>query len=290
MRDSAGQMIAGLASININPDSSRMRTLPPRTAMLAIACRTVAFWLGGAILPLAAFGQIHAQSVRDIEVEDHRGDVLFRLPNDFGDGMREQVEPTGPTTFGFVPGHYYSSNYSSRVIKEYNGAGIAIASYTLPSALGEEVRGLAFGSDGLLYATVSRGSSGCAVLALRSDGTVAASYTWPVDVTGSNLMYGRIAMDNQYLYLCGAGGLTRFLLGDPSSGTSIYSGNSIYDVKPLPNGHLFVAFSGNIDEITTTGALVRHVTPYPFSILVDVCGIEYNPATNILFCNASGAH
>ena len=199
----------------------------------------------------------------------------------------EPPTPT-PTTFAFIPGHYYSSNYSSRVIKEYDGAGIGIASYTLPSGLGEEVRGLAFGSDGLLYATVSRGSSGCAVLALRSDGSVAMSYTWPVNVTGSDLTYGKIAMDNQYLYLCGSGGLTRFLLGNSSSGTSIYTGNSIYDVKPLPNGHLFVVFSGNIDEITTSGALVRHVTNYPFSILVDARGIEYNPTTNILFVTHYG--
>jgi N-acetylneuraminic acid mutarotase len=199
----------------------------------------------------------------------------------------EPPTPT-PTTFGFVPGHYYSSNYSSRIIKEYDGAGINISSYTIPPALGEEVRGLTFGADGLLYATVSRSSSGCAVLALRSDGSVAMSYTWPDNFTGGDITLGKIAMDNRYLYLSGVRGLLRFLLGDPSSGTSISTGRPICDVKPLPNGNLFVAFSGNIDEITTSGALVRHVTPYPFSALNDVRSMEYNPATNILFVTHLG--
>jgi hypothetical protein len=184
-----------------------------------------------------------------------------------------------PTTFGFVPGHYYTSNYSSLVIKEYDGTGNIVGSYTFPSASGEEVRGLAFGADGLLYATVSRGSAGSSVLALQSDGTVVASYTGPS--VANNLVYGKIAMDNRYLYFCGGGGgtLIRFLLGNSSSGTPIYTGNQIYDVKPLPNGNLFVLLGDNV---------VRHVTSYPFSILVDARSMEYNPATNILFVTHFG--
>ncbi len=131
---------------------------------------------------------------------------------------------SSPTTFGFVPGHYYTSNYSSRVITEYDGFGTVVASYTVPSTLGQEVKGLAFSPDGLLYAAVSYGFSGFTVLALRSDGSVAASY----EGTGSiaaNLSHGKIAMDNQYLYVSGSGQLTRFRLGDPSSGTTIYGGS-----------------------------------------------------------------
>ena len=191
-----------------------------------------------------------------------------------------------PTTFAFRPGHYYTSNYSSRLIREYDGTGTAIASYTVPPALGEEVKGLAFGADGLLYATVSRGSSGCAVLALRSDGNVAASYTWPIDVTGGNIGYGKIAMDNQYLYLCGGNSLTRFLLGEPLSGTTIYPG--IYDVKPLPNGHLFVASQSSVDEITSDGVFVRRIQLTSGGFFNDIQGIEYNPATNVLFVTHLG--
>jgi hypothetical protein len=271
------------------PHLPPMKKLTLRAVVSAIACHTITFYFCGAFLPMVAFG--HGRSPNDNvprgTLVDRLGNVLVRPSASLGEDLHGEAV-TGPTTFAFVPGHYYTSNYFSRVITEYDGTGAVVGSYTLPSDQGEEVRGLAFGADGLLYATVSRGSSGSAVLALRSDGSVAVSYTWPVNVTGSNVTYGKIAMDNQYLYLCGAGGLTRFLLGDSSSGTSIYTWNSIYDVKPLPNGHLFVVFSGNVDEITTSGALVRHVTSYPFSVLVDAHGIEYNPATNILFVTHLG--
>ena len=280
--------------------------------MLAIACRTIAFHLGGAILPIVALGQVHGQSAADIgvgvpapwqpdllagqaandntppgPVVDRFGNVLFRPSNSFGERTRKDAGPMGPTTFAFVPGHYYTSNYFSLVITEYDPTGTVVGSYTVPSALGEEVRGLAFGADGLLYATLSRGSSGFAVLALESDGTVAASYAGSV-YTAGNLSYGKIAMDNQYLYVCGQDVLTRFLLGDPSSGTTIYTENQIYDVKPLPNGHLFVASAYDVDEITNSGAFVRRIQLTGGQSFTDIRGIEYNPATNILFVTHLG--
>jgi hypothetical protein len=150
------------------------------------------------------------------------------------------------------------------------------------------VKGLAFGADGLLYAAVSRGSSGFTVVALRSDGSVAASYDG-TDYIFTNLSLGKIAMDNQYLYVCG-GVITRFNLGDTSSATPIYGGG-IYDVKPLPNGHLFVALQSWVDEITTGGAFVRRIelTGGGFgTYFTDIRGIEYNPATNILFVTHLG--
>ncbi len=70
--------------------------------------------------------------------------VLFRSSDQI-EGTSEGVGPMAPTGFGFVPGHYYSSNYSSRVITEYDAGGAVVGSYTVPSTLGEEVRGLAFG-------------------------------------------------------------------------------------------------------------------------------------------------
>jgi hypothetical protein len=187
-----------------------------------------------------------------------------------------------------VPGHYYTSNYFSRVIKEYDSTGFLVGSYTVPSALGEEVRGLAFGPDGLLYVAVSRGSSGFTVVALRSDGNVAASYMGSAFVAG-NLSYGKIAMDNQYLYVAGGGWLTRFLLGDPSSETMIYG--DTWDVKPLPNGNLFAVQQSWVDEITTSGAFVRRIelTGGGFDDhFTDIRGLEYNPATNILFVTHLG--
>ena len=217
-------------------------------------------------------------------VVDRFGDVLFRPSNSFGEATREEIGSMVPTAFAFVPGHYYTSNYFSLVIREYDPTGTFVGSYTVPSALGEEVRGLAFGADGRLYATLSRGTSGFAVLALESNGNVTASYAGPAYMAGE-LYYGKIAMDNQYLYVCG-GVLTRFLLGDPLSGTTIYAG--VVDVKPLPNGHLFVALETKVDEITTSGAFVRRIQLTGGQYFNDIRGIEYNPETDILFVTHLG--
>jgi hypothetical protein len=218
---------------------------------------------------------------------DHWGNVLFHPPDNLGQASGESSRLDTPNTIAFVPGHYYTSNYFSLVITEYDSAGAVVGSYTVPSALGAEVRGLAFGADGLLYATLSRGGSGFAVLALRNTGEVVASYAGPV-YTGGNLSFGKIAMDNQYLYVCGQDVLTRFTLGNPSSGTTIYTANQIYDVKPLPNGHLFVASAYYVDEITSSGGFVRRIQLTGGQSFTDIRGIEYNPATNILFVTHLG--
>jgi hypothetical protein len=250
------------------------------------------FTINAATLLIAALGQVHGQSPNDTTppgpMVDRFGNVLVRPSESFGGGTRKGAGSMGPTTFAFVPGHYYTSNYFSLVITEYDGTGAVVGSYTVPSAQGEEVRGLAFGADGLLYTVVSRGSSGFTVIALRSDGNVAASYMGSAFVAG-NLSYGKIAMDNQYLYVAGGGWLTRFRLGDPSSETMIYG--DTYDVKPLPNGHLFAAAQSSVDEITTSGAFVRRIelTGGGFDDhFTDIRGVEYNPATNILFVTHLG--
>ena len=44
--------------------------------------------------------------------------------------------------------------------------------------------------------------------------------------------------------------LTRFYIGNPSSGTTIYSNNQIFDVEILPSGNLLVASAYEVNEIT----------------------------------------
>ena len=194
---------------------------------------------------------------------------------------------TAYADFSFVPGDYYTSNYFSRDITQYNSSGTVVGSFTLPSTLGDEVRGLAFGPDNLLYATVVRGS-GFAVLALNSSGTVQQTYPGSVYVFG-NLSYGKIALDNQYIYVAGQNLLTRFTFGQPNSGTSIYTNNQIFDAKPLPNGHLLVASAYEIDEITNSGTFIRSIPLVgDDNSYTDIRGIEYDPATNTLFVTELG--
>src|SRR5215471_262875 len=155
----------------------------------------------------------------------------------------------------FTQGHIYAANYFSRTILEYQSDGSFLGSLTLPSSAGDEVRGLAFGPDGLLYATVVRNST-AAVLALHSDGSIQQTYPFSVYV-GGNLSYGKLAVDATNIYVGGQNSLTKFQIGNPSSASTIYTNNQIYDVKIMPSGNLLVASNYYVQEITNSGQLVQ---------------------------------
>ena len=190
--------------------------------------------------------------------------------------------------FSLSSGDYYSANYFSNIITQYDSAGNIVGSYTLPAEYGSQVKGLTFGPDNLLYATTVT-DAGFSVIALDGAGNVQQTYSGTVYING-NLSYGKISTDSNYLYVSGQNVLTRFLLGDPSSGTVIYSDNQIYDSVPLPNGNLFVAAAYSVQEITINGALVRTFTLLggDNSTINDIRGIEYNQATNDLFVTELG--
>lgn len=188
----------------------------------------------------------------------------------------------------FAQGDYYSADYFSRTITQYDVNGAVVGSLTLPSSYGSGIQGLTFGADGLLYATLVRDANGCAVLALDGSGGVHQTYASPV-YTAGNLSFGKIAIAGNYLYLAGQDQLTRFVLGDPNSGTVIYTNNQVFDVKPLPSGNLFVASAYSISEITTNGTVVRNILLHgDDNSFTDIRGIEYNPATNDLFVSELG--
>jgi hypothetical protein len=187
--------------------------------------------------------------------------------------------------FGFVPGNYYSSAYGSRTITEYNPSGSSVGTFTIPSAQGDDIRGIAFGPDGMLYATAVRGS-GFAVLAIDSSGAVRQTYATSSVYLGGDVAYGKIAVDSQYIYVAGPSQVTRFSVGSPSSGTSIYSTSSqVYDMDILPSGNLLVASYSQINEITAAGAQVRCVAS---GFVNNIHGVEFDPATNSLFVTAFG--
>ena len=118
-------------------------------------------------------------------------------------------------------------------------------------------------------------------MALDSSGAVQATYTGSLTVC-CNITYGKIALDNKYIYVAGGNSLTRFELGNPTSGSVIYTENQIYDVKPLPNGNLFVATAYDVDEITTSGDFVRRIA-LTTNFFTDIRALEYDASTNILF-------
>jgi hypothetical protein len=193
------------------------------------------------------------------------------------------IAQTAYGTFGYDPGNYYSANYFSRTITEYNPSGGVVGSFTVPAAQADEIRGIAFGPDGLLYATAVRGS-GFAVLAIDSSGAVRQTYAQSSVYLAGNISYGKIAVDNQHIYVAGAHQVTRFDKGNPSSGVSIYQNNQLFDVDLLPNGNLLAASAYEIHEITPTGTSVRSIPGY----FVDIRGVEYDPTSNNLFVTELG--
>jgi hypothetical protein len=137
---------------------------------------------------------------------DGRGNVLFRPLNHYDQGSKEQAGSTAPGTIAFVPGHYYTSNFFQSVITEYDNNGAVVGSYTFPPSVTDDVRGIAFGPDNLLYVAMSR-SAGDAVVAIDNSGTIHMTYTGNLSLC-CNLSYGKLAFDNEFLYVAGNNQLT----------------------------------------------------------------------------------
>src|SRR5215469_1370684 len=195
--------------------------------------------------------------------------------------------------FTFTPGHLYGTGYTPDII-EYSETGAVLGSLTVPSLVAEdELLGIVFGRDRFLYAVKANPFNvpGFSVLVLDSSGTVHKTYTY-TNAFFNYESYGKIALDQQYIYVAGDTSLFRFTLGDPNSGVPIYYnlGYGVFDVKTLPNGHLFVAYAYGVDEITNTGAIVRSIPLIGGmgQFWGDVRGIEYDPAINKLFATQLG--
>ena len=195
----------------------------------------------------------------------------------------------------FTPGHIYSTYTDSPVVGdirqrniiEYDTSGTVLGRVVIPSlAQRDVIKGIAFGPDGLLYGVKINDPNygGFAVLVLNSSGATHHTYMYR-GANSFDVFDGKIAVDQQYIYVAVGSDLVRFTIGDPNSGVSIYTQSqfSVLDVKILANGHLFVASDYQVDEITNDGTLVRTVVSNHGIDFVDITGIEYDPVTNKLF-------
>ena len=168
--------------------------------------------------------------------------------------------PNANAGFSFTPGHLYSTWTTGKTtnVVEYSDGGTFLASLTIPSLLqDDELRGISFGPDGLLYAVmVHFADSGYQVLALDSSGTVHQTYRMEGIYIFGGGSYGKIAIDEHgNMHVAGGSALVHFTIGDPNSGkVLLYSkAPQVEDVNVLPSGHLFVAWDFGVDEITSTG-------------------------------------
>lgn len=186
----------------------------------------------------------------------------------------------------FIPNDFYTTHYSSNTINHFDSSGTMVDSVAIPDPLAEDIRGLAFGPDGLLYAVAER-DSGFAVLALDANGDVQQTYTYTTNYIGGNSSYGKIAFDNQnQFYVGGGGGLVSFDVGSPTSGALIHN-EGTYDVEALPSGNLILVTSNDLIEITNSGSLVRNIDPVGITF-TENRGVEYDPSTNNIFVTMLG--
>jgi hypothetical protein len=183
--------------------------------------------------------------------------------------------------FSFIPGNFYGTQ--GRDVVSYNPSGGPAGSVTLPG--GNELRGLAFGPDGLLY-VVSVDGDGVEVRAINGIGQVQQSYKYSAWI-GGNISWGKIAFDRDgYFYVGALHGIVRFQIGATQSGGYVPGTDGpfgIYDLDVLPSGNLLVADSYNINEITRDGASVRH-----FTSLTEIRGVAYDSATNQVYATELG--
>jgi hypothetical protein len=177
---------------------------------------------------------------------------------------------------------FTADSMGSNQVSHYSASGSYLGAFTV-GGVGDDVRGMAFDNNGWMYAVRSVGT-GLGVTAIDSDGVVHGQYSASSYVLG-NLSYGAIAMANDgKFYVASQNSLFAFTPG-VAQGTAIYSNNQVHDVKVLPNGNLMVLSAYALDEITTSGTLVRHVsTPW----LVDARGLEFDAANNDIYISMLG--
>lgn len=203
------------------------------------------------------------------------------------------TSPLAALALTFTPGHFYSTSDSE--INEYTSSGTWVSSLSSPE---DDLRGLAFGSDGLLY-VVHAGdpfSSPARVDALDASGSVVRSYAFAGSVWG-NISYGKIGFDasGQNFYVGTADGLYRFDVAAPAG--SLFMDVEAFDLEALPNGDLLVGSAyalsrydgtgqllGSISTLADPNGLTGDSSPY----LVDVRGVEYDAATDTTFVTMLG--
>jgi len=196
----------------------------------------------------------------------------------------------------FANGDYFTSFdqlHDTKTIHEYSPQGFGqVGSLTIltPSPY-DDLEGVAFGPDGLMYAVVDPFdvSAGLTVLALDRFGNVHQRYS-----TTSYRATGNVFVDGQHIYVAAGVGLVRFDIGNPSSAQLIYSNRlgSVWDMSPEPNGNMFVAWEYGIDEISSNGTVLRSF-PSVFTgggtlSYTDIRGIAFDPATNDLYVSVLG--
>lgn len=182
----------------------------------------------------------------------------------------------------FTPGHFYATNYSSTTITEYDWSGDVVESLDLSLASSDDLRGVAFGPDNLLYVTAAN-LSGFDVHAINEQGGIEHTYTYPGWIAG-NISLGKLAFgDNGHFYVGESEGIIRFDMGDYSSGERIAVLDRVFDLEVMPNGNLLAMANYDLFEVDAEGNTLRTIAGF-----TDGRGVEFDPQENAIYASSLG--
>lgn len=184
-------------------------------------------------------------------------------------------------TFGFVPGHYYttSSGIYDPTINEFDSSGQLIATLPMPDVY--ELQSLAFGPDGDLYVNVFQSTESgldAEILAIDAQGNVHQTYPSPINGV-TNLLFD----DSGHFYL----GPTRFDIGSPNSGQTFLPHGS-QGIALLPNGHFLAADAYDLYELDGSGTVLRDLYHADALSFVDLRGVAYDASSDTIFATMAG--
>lgn len=195
----------------------------------------------------------------------------------------------------FELGHYFASDEANGAIDEFDETGNYVGTIDLNLGSDEILRGITFGHDGLLYATIPSHTSAAKVVAYDHNGTALQNYYF-TSFTGSNISYGKIAFgaDDKF-YVTSGNGVVEFTVGNTASADLIYSSDA-FDLDVMPNGNLLVANNYNIQELDSAGNFLRTINLSDPNNNADgasvgftnLRGIEYDPINDIIFATHLG--
>ena len=187
---------------------------------------------------------------------------------------------------------------ATRTITHYEPDGTLLATLSVPGlSSNSDIRGIASGIEGLIYAVVDQLPSESELVTIALDGSIVASLPLP-DVVGGNTALGKLAVRGGNAYVAGTPGLYEIDIGTGDV-TLLYPEGRVFDFAALPNGNWLVAERGNIYEISaTTGARLRTIElsdPTDLTGIsgfsaddITINGLEYSEPLDRLFVSTAG--
>lgn len=171
----------------------------------------------------------------------------------------------------------------NRVI-QYDPSGTAVGEL----AFAEEIRDVAWGPDGLLYAVVAARSPQLPyVRVMHADGTVVRNHLFTGWI-GGNVVHGAIEFDyrSREFFVSSYTGIFRFSVGG-GAGTQI-TNESTFAVSLARNGNLYAIGDYDLYEYAPDGTELQSIHTLtidgvPANSIVDGRGLLHDPETNLTY-------